>query len=182
MAVTDAVVQYVCNLCLCRFLLPMSEKKEKSSSGSLQPRLMPILSQTPLVVTAVKLRIRATNNVAKITNVMKMVASSKLKSVEDMLAKGKAFGVRGTRVWRSCRARAPAFAPLTLHSPSLRYPPFLPCLQQSLLNALALKEEPRTRDEKDADSALVRLLRGRNSIASLAPCRDVTSPHTRSSY
>ena len=49
---------------------------------------------------AVKLRIRATNNVAKITNVMKMVASSKLKSVEDMLAKGKAFGVRGQQARR----------------------------------------------------------------------------------
>lgn len=41
---------------------------------------------------AVKLRIRATNNVAKITNVMKLVASSKLKSVEDALSKGRVFG------------------------------------------------------------------------------------------
>jgi hypothetical protein len=42
---------------------------------------------------AVKLRIRATNNVAKITNVMKLVASSKLRSVEEALARGRAFGV-----------------------------------------------------------------------------------------
>jgi hypothetical protein len=41
---------------------------------------------------AVKLRIRATNNVAKITNVMKLVASSKLRAVEDALQRGKAFG------------------------------------------------------------------------------------------
>ena len=38
------------------------------------------------------MRIRATNNVAKLTNVMKLVASSKLKSVEDSLNRGRAFG------------------------------------------------------------------------------------------
>jgi len=41
---------------------------------------------------AVKLRIRATNNVAKITNVMKLVASSKLRSVEEALSRGRVFG------------------------------------------------------------------------------------------
>ena len=40
-----------------------------------------------------KMRIRATKNVAKITNVMKLVSSSKLKGVELALQKGKAFGV-----------------------------------------------------------------------------------------
>jgi F0F1-type ATP synthase gamma subunit len=39
------------------------------------------------------MRIRATNNVAKITSVMKLVASSKLKAVEDALNQGRAFGV-----------------------------------------------------------------------------------------
>jgi ATP synthase F1 gamma subunit len=43
-------------------------------------------------LSALKLRIRATNNVAKITNVMKLVASSKLKSVEEALARGRVFG------------------------------------------------------------------------------------------
>lgn len=40
------------------------------------------------------MRIRATKNVAKITNVMKLVASSKLRSVEEALYRGRAFGVR----------------------------------------------------------------------------------------
>lgn len=44
-------------------------------------------------LSALKLRIRATNNVAKITNVMKLVASSKLRSVEEALARGRAFGL-----------------------------------------------------------------------------------------
>ena len=57
-----------------------------SSSICLLPHLL-------CVSVAVKLRIRATNNVAKITNVMKLVASSKLKAVEDALAKGRVFGV-----------------------------------------------------------------------------------------
>jgi len=38
------------------------------------------------------MRIRATKNVAKITNVMKLVASSKLRSVEEQLQRGRAFG------------------------------------------------------------------------------------------
>lgn len=41
------------------------------------------------------MRIRATNNVAKLTAVMKLVASSKLRAVEDTLARGRPFGVRG---------------------------------------------------------------------------------------
>jgi F-type H+-transporting ATPase subunit gamma len=41
---------------------------------------------------AVKLRIRATNNVAKITNVMKMVSSAKLRGIEDALFRGRTFG------------------------------------------------------------------------------------------
>jgi len=44
-------------------------------------------------LSALKMRIRATNNVAKITNVMKLVASSKLKSVEEALNRGRAFGL-----------------------------------------------------------------------------------------
>lgn len=48
---------------------------------------------------AVKMRIRATNNVAKLTNVMKLVASSKLRAVEEALNRGRPFGV-------SARARA----------------------------------------------------------------------------
>lgn len=67
-------------------------------------------------LSALKLRIRATNNVAKITNVMKLVASSKLKSVEDALNKGRVFG-------------------------------------QSLLNAVAIKEELK-RNDADEDAAL----------------------------
>jgi hypothetical protein len=39
------------------------------------------------------MRIRATRNVAKITNVMKLVASSKLRGVEEQLYRGRAFGV-----------------------------------------------------------------------------------------
>jgi hypothetical protein len=39
------------------------------------------------------MRIRATNNVAKLTNVMKLVASSKLRAVEEALNRGRAFGV-----------------------------------------------------------------------------------------
>ena len=44
-------------------------------------------------ILAVKTRIRATNNVAKLTNVMKLVASSKLRAVEEALNRGRAFGV-----------------------------------------------------------------------------------------
>lgn len=43
-------------------------------------------------LSALKMRIRATKNVAKITNVMKLVASSKLRSVEEALYRGRAFG------------------------------------------------------------------------------------------
>ena len=46
-------------------------------------------------VAAVKKRIKATANVAKLTGVMKMVASAKLKFVEERLQAGKPFGVRG---------------------------------------------------------------------------------------
>jgi hypothetical protein len=53
------------------------------------PRLL-----LPLPPTAVKMRIRATKNVSKITNVMKLVASSKLRSVEEALNRGRGFGVR----------------------------------------------------------------------------------------
>ena len=53
------------------------------------------------------MRIRATKNVAKITNVMKLVSSSKLRGVEIMLEKGKAFGV-STSVWGD---RSASFAP-----------------------------------------------------------------------
>lgn len=53
---------------------------------------------------AVKKRIKATGNVAKLTGVMKMVASAKLKFVEERLARGKPFGVRiravGARTYR----------------------------------------------------------------------------------
>lgn len=38
------------------------------------------------------MRIRATNNVSKLTSVMKLVASSKLKAVEEALNRGRAFG------------------------------------------------------------------------------------------
>lgn len=40
-----------------------------------------------------KKRIKATANVAKLTGVMKMVASAKLKFVEERLTAGKPFGV-----------------------------------------------------------------------------------------
>ena len=96
---------------------------------------------------------------AKITNVMKMVASSKLKSVEDMLSKGKAFGVRwARRRGRRGRAGARMGGPLrrARRCPATLAAALATPLQQSLLNALALKEAPRSRDEKDADSALVR--------------------------
>lgn len=43
------------------------------------------------------MRIRATNNVAKLTNVMKLVASSKLRAVEEALNRGRPFGVSYTR-------------------------------------------------------------------------------------
>jgi ATP synthase F1 gamma subunit len=49
-------------------------------------------ARTAVNLSALKLRIRATNNVAKITNVMKLVASSKLKSVEEALNRGRVFG------------------------------------------------------------------------------------------
>ncbi len=39
------------------------------------------------------MRVRATKNVSKITGVMKLVASSKLRSVEERLYRGRAFGV-----------------------------------------------------------------------------------------
>lgn len=42
---------------------------------------------------AVRKRIRATKNVAKLTSVMKLVASSKLRSVEQALARAKPFGL-----------------------------------------------------------------------------------------
>jgi len=48
--------------------------------------------RTAVNLSALKLRIRATKNVAKITNVMKLVSSSKLKQVEENLFKGRAFG------------------------------------------------------------------------------------------
>lgn len=38
------------------------------------------------------MRIRATNNVAKLTSVMRLVAQSKLKAVEETLNRGRAFG------------------------------------------------------------------------------------------
>jgi len=43
-------------------------------------------------LSALKKRIKATANVAKLTGVMKMVASAKLKLVEERLAAGKPFG------------------------------------------------------------------------------------------
>lgn len=43
-------------------------------------------------LSAIKMRIRATKNVSKITNVMKLVASSKLRGVEEQLNKGRVFG------------------------------------------------------------------------------------------
>lgn len=43
-------------------------------------------------MNAVKKKIRATENVAKLTNVMKLVASSKLKSAEQNLERAKPFG------------------------------------------------------------------------------------------
>lgn len=42
---------------------------------------------------AVKNRIKATANVAKLTGVMKLVASSKLRGVEEVLEQGRLFGV-----------------------------------------------------------------------------------------
>jgi len=43
-------------------------------------------------LSALKKRIKATSNVAKLTGVMKMVASAKLRFVEDRLNSGRAFG------------------------------------------------------------------------------------------
>lgn len=43
-------------------------------------------------LSELSIRIKATGNVAKLTGVMKMVASAKLKGAEAMLQKGKAFG------------------------------------------------------------------------------------------
>ena len=44
-------------------------------------------------LSALKLRIRATGNVSKLTSVMKMVASSKLRGVEVAVARSRPFGV-----------------------------------------------------------------------------------------
>ena len=44
-------------------------------------------------LAALKLRIRATGNVSKLTSVMKMVANSKLRSVENAVAQSRPFGV-----------------------------------------------------------------------------------------
>jgi hypothetical protein len=54
--------------------------------------LAPFLGGSPCAST-VKKRIKATANVAKLTGVMKMVASAKLKFVEERLTAGKPFGV-----------------------------------------------------------------------------------------
>lgn len=48
--------------------------------------------RTAVNLSALKKRIKATGNVAKLTGVMKLVASSKLKSVEDALLVGRPFG------------------------------------------------------------------------------------------
>jgi ATP synthase F1 gamma subunit len=45
------------------------------------------------------MRVRATKNVSKITNVMKLVASSKLRGVEEQLNRGRAFGVSWGGRW-----------------------------------------------------------------------------------
>jgi F0F1-type ATP synthase gamma subunit len=52
------------------------------------------------VRVAVKKRIKATANVAKLTGVMKMVASAKLKFVEERLNAGRPFGVRAAAAAR----------------------------------------------------------------------------------
>ncbi len=51
---------------------------------------------------AVRVRIKATTNVAKLTGVMKMVASAKARAAEEALVKGRPFGVsRLVYAWRS---------------------------------------------------------------------------------
>jgi hypothetical protein len=57
------------------------------------PTRHPVVPSIPASVSAVKMRVRATKNVSKITGVMKLVASSKLRSVEERLYRGRAFGV-----------------------------------------------------------------------------------------
>lgn len=174
---------------------------------------------------AVKLRIRATNNVAKITNVMKLVASSKLKAVEDALAKGRVFGVRANTEELGARFRTGAFgvaSPLfadpfsrtflcvssaialpisttfllhlnLLHtrthhslrlrprvSPSLRLPCATP--QQSLLEAVSIKEAPKPRVDEDAARGV--FLDGRDHLCVILTtdrglCGSVNSSLTR---
>jgi F0F1-type ATP synthase gamma subunit len=50
----------------------------------------------------VRVRIKATANVAKLTGVMKMVASAKARAAEDALIRGRPFGVSGIKSrWRA---------------------------------------------------------------------------------
>lgn len=92
-----------------------------------------------------KNRIRATMNVSKITNVMKLVASSKLRSVEEALMQGRVFGV-------SCGADTNAF--YSHHIIALMYCLQIPhILQESIFNAVALPKDETT-TEKDDENAM----------------------------
>jgi F-type H+-transporting ATPase subunit gamma len=68
--------------------------KPSLSARSVLPVASTLDSQKRSVINlaALKKRINATANVAKLTGVMKLVASSKLKAVEDQLAIGRPFG------------------------------------------------------------------------------------------
>lgn len=64
-------------------------------SGSFRPRALVETRSRGMAINlaALKLRIKATSNVAKLTGVMKLVASSKLRAVESRLTESKPFGV-----------------------------------------------------------------------------------------
>ena len=78
--------------CRCRTVracLPLANRFRCSTSYFVHSVL--ILRAIPSN-PAVSKRIKATKNVAKLTNVMKLVASAKLKAVEQALAEAKPFG------------------------------------------------------------------------------------------
>ena len=85
---------------------------------------------------AVRKRIKATGNVAKLTGVMKMVASAKARAAEEALMAGRPFGVSGHFLgghWRSASRAALHWvlgtASLTL---SLAFPTGVPDVQRVL--------------------------------------------------
>lgn len=95
----------LCMFCLnCSALLPRKQPAtfrlvawlyRSSNVSSAYPSISDRNSD-PIIIChiSVRTRMKATGNVAKLTGVMKLVASSKLKGVEDALENGKAFGVR----------------------------------------------------------------------------------------